>query len=103
MQLCPTGLNMQTLEWKAQIGEKDMSTLSKLRETRFTTFTKYNGDSKQGQAWCAAVCFHGMDYKVETIATEDVKFAIFGAIEMNLQARVLHLHCNPTSSNFPSP
>ena len=32
-QLCPSELIIQALECKAQIGEKDMSMLSKLRET----------------------------------------------------------------------
>ena len=32
-----------------------------------------------------------MDYKVETISADYVKFAIFGAIEINLRTRVLHL------------
>ena len=75
-----------------------MSTLWQLRETMIrksreyrTLFPKYNGDSKQGQALCAAIFYHPMDYKVETISAEDVKFAIFGAIEIDLRTRVLHL------------
>ena len=99
-QLCLSGLNMniQSLERKAHIGEKDESILSKLRETMIRksreyimSFPKYSGDSKQGQAWCANFCYHSIDYKVETIAAEDERFGIYGAIETNLRTRVLHL------------
>ena len=74
-ELCPSGLNIQAIESKNHIGEMDMSILSKLRETRIrksrensTIFPKYSGDSKKGQAWCADICYHAIDYKVETIA-----------------------------------
>ena len=63
-QLSLTGLNIQVLEQKAQLEEKDMSTLSKLRETMIKksreyhkTFPKYKRDSKQGYTWCPAICY----------------------------------------------
>ena len=102
-QLCPTGLNVQTLEQKAQLEEKDMLTQSKLRETLIKksreyckTFPKYNGDSKQGKA----TCYHVLNYKVEPVPAEDVKFAIYGAIEINLRNRILHL--KPGTTGFHS-
>ena len=82
-QLCPSGLNIQAKECKNQIRERDMSKLSKLRETMIrksreycTLFPKYSGDSKKGQAWCADICYHAIDYKVETISAKVMKFAI---------------------------
>ena len=67
-QLCPSGLNIQSIERKNHIGENDDSILSKLRETMIrksrefcTLFPKYSGDSKQGQAWCANICYHTID------------------------------------------
>ena len=83
-QLCLSGLNIQSIELKAHIGEKDESILSKLRETMIrksreycTLFPKYRGISKQGQAWCGNICYYTIDYKVETIAAEDTKFTIY--------------------------
>ena len=109
-QLCPSELIIQALECKAQIGEKDMSMLSKLRETMIrksreyrSSFPKYNGDSKQGRAGCAAICYHVMDYKVETLSAEDVKFDIFGAIEINLRTKVLHLEPGTIGINSFTP
>ena len=76
-QLCPTGLNIQSIERKNNIGEKDEATLSKLRETMIkksrdyhTTFPKYSGNLTQGQTWCATICYHAIDYRVDTIAAE---------------------------------
>ena len=53
-QLCPSGLNIQAIQRKNQIGEKDKSILSKLREAMIrksgeyrTLFPKYSGDSKK--------------------------------------------------------
>ena len=64
-QLFPLGLEIQTIKRKAQIGERDVSTLTKLREKMILksreyhmSFPKYNGELKQGQAWCANVCFN---------------------------------------------
>ena len=54
-------------------------------------FLKYNRDLKQGQAWCANICYHAIDFKVETITAEDIKFMIYGAIKPYLRTRVLHL------------
>ena len=36
-QLCPTGINVQKLEQKAQLEENDLSTFTKLKETLHTT------------------------------------------------------------------
>ena len=50
-QLCPSALEIQTIEKKAQIGERDVSTLKKRRETMIRksreyrmSFPKYNGE-----------------------------------------------------------
>ena len=42
-------------------------------------FQKYNGDFKQGQTWCANICYHSVDYRAETIEANEGKFAIYGA------------------------
>ena len=62
-QLCSSGVEIQTIERKEQMGERNFSTLTKLRETIIRksreyhiSFPKYNGDSKQGQAWCVNIC-----------------------------------------------
>ena len=79
-QLCPTGANIQTIESKANLGEQDVEKLTKWREVLIkksreyhTSFPKYNGNSKKGQTWCANICYHERDYRVDTIAAEDVK------------------------------
>ena len=53
-QLCPSGLNIQAIESKNHIGEKDKSILLKLRETMIrknreyrTLFPKYSRDAKK--------------------------------------------------------
>ena len=77
-KLCPTGLNsVQSIERKNNIGEKDQAPLSKLRDTMIkksrdycTSFPKYSGNSKQGKTWCANICYHALDYRVDTIAAE---------------------------------
>ena len=83
-QLCPSGLNIESIKRKVQIGERDVTILTKLREMMIRksrecsiSFPKYSGDSKQGQAWFANICYHAIDYKVETITVEDVKFATY--------------------------
>ena len=63
----------------------------------------YNGVSKQGQAWCANVCYHSIDFKVETILAEDIKFTIYRAIETNLRTRVLHLEPGTIEFNSFTP
>ena len=90
-QLCPSGLNIQSIERKAHKGERDESILTKLiemmiRKSReyLMSFSKYSRDSKQGHVWCANICYYTIDYKAETIATKDAKFAIYGAMETNL-------------------
>ena len=40
---------------------------------------------------CANICFHTVDYRVDTIAAKNVKFTIYGAIETTVRTRVLHL------------
>ena len=79
----------------------DESILSKLRETMIrksrehcTSFLKYSGDSKQRQALRANICYYVIDYKVETIVAEDVKFTIYRSIETNRRTRVLHCTWN---------
>ena len=106
-QLCPTGGNIQTIESKANLGEQDVEKLTKWREVLIkknrdylTSFPKYNGYSKKGQTWCANICYHARDYRVDTIAAEDVKFAIYGAIETTMRTRVLHLE--PGNIGFQS-
>ena len=64
------------------------------------SFPKYKRDSKQGQAWCLNVCYYAINFKVERISTENIKFTIFGAIETNLITRVLHLE--PGTTGFSS-
>ena len=56
-QLCPTGVNIQAIESKANLGEQDVEKLTKWREVLIKksreyriSFPKYNGDSKKGQA-----------------------------------------------------
>ena len=85
-QLCLSVLKIQSIERKAHIGERDKSTLTKLREMMIRksreyrmSFRKYNRDSNQGHAWCVNVFYHTINFKVETIAA-DVKFTIY--IEM---------------------
>ena len=34
--------------------------------------------------WWADICYNTLDYNVETIAAEDVKFKIYGAIEVSM-------------------
>ena len=55
-------MNIQAIESKNHIGEKDILILSKLRETMIrksseyhTSFPKYSGDSKKGQSWCSDI------------------------------------------------
>ena len=81
-------MNIQTIERKVHIGERDKSILTKLREMMIRksreyclSFPKYNRDSKQGQAWCANICYHLLDYKVEIITAEDIKFKMPGHVK----------------------
>ena len=66
-QLCPSGLNIQSIERKAHKGERDESILTKLiemmtRKSReyLMLFSKYSRDSKQGHVWCANICYHAI-------------------------------------------
>ena len=68
-----------------------------------TSFPKYNRNSKQGQTWCANICYHTVDYRVDSIAAEDVKFAIYGAIETNMRTRALHLEPGTIGFNSFTP
>ena len=65
-----------------------------------TSFPKYSGESKKGQAWCAKICYHARDYRADTITVEDVKFAIYGAIDDNMKNIILHLE--PGTIGFDS-
>ena len=100
-QLCPTGLNIQSKDRKNNIKEKDEATLTKLRETLIkkskdyhASFPKYDWNSKQGLA---------VDYRVDTITAEHVKFAIYRAIEMTMRTRVLHLEPGTIGFNSFTP
>ena len=104
-QLCPAGVNIKAIESKANLGELDMEKLAKWREILIkksrdycTSFPKYNGDSKH--AWCANICYHAVDYRVNTIAAEEMKFTIYRAIETTMRTRVLHLE--PGTIGFAS-
>ena len=58
---------------------------------------------QQEQVWCPNISYHMIDYKVETIAAEDVKFAIYKAIETNLRTRVLQLEPGTIGFNSFTP
>ena len=66
-------------------------TLIKKEREYSRTFPKCNEESRKGQDWCARICFHAREYKVETVTAGHVKFAIYGAIEGNMKNRILHL------------
>ena len=51
----------------------------------------YNGESRKGQEWCVKICFHVQQYNVETIAANEVKFAIYRAVDGSMKNRILHL------------
>ena len=76
-QLCPRGLNIQTIEKKVNLGEQDVDKLTTLREA---LIKKSRDCCTQGQTWCANIYYHAVDYRVDTIAAENVKFTIYGAI-----------------------
>ena len=109
-QLCPTRSNIWSIEMKINNGEKDEEALTKLREALIkkrrdyhSLFPKYNGNSKQGQTWVANICYHVVDYRLDTIAAEDVKFAIQGTIETTMRTRVLHLEPGKIGFNSFTP
>ena len=96
-RLCPTATVVYAMEAKDP-EQQDQEKLAKLREVLIKktreysdSFPKYNGESKKGQEWCGEICFHARKYRVDTIAPEDVKFAIFGAVQGKMRNRVLHL------------
>ena len=73
-QLCPTGAAGHAMENKVNPGEEDTEKLAKLRETMIKktreyskTFPKYKGESRKGQEWCAKICYHAREYRVDTI------------------------------------
>ena len=79
-------------------GEQDAQKLAKLREVLIKktrayseSFPKYSGESKKGLEWCAEICYHARKYRVDKIAPEYIKFAIFGAVEGKMRNRILHL------------
>ena len=95
---CPTMQSVEDLEAKDQPDAIERVTILRLRETLEIkhrqyrqTLPKYNGDFKDGHAWCAEICYHAVDYNVETFAAEDVKFMIYRTIEVSAQTRELHL------------
>ena len=96
-QLCPTAAVVHAMETKSP-GKQDVQKLAKLRDilikkTRVysDSFPKYSGESNKGQEWCAEICYHVRKYRVDTIAPEDVKLVIFGAVEGKMRNRILHL------------
>ena len=96
--LCPTGEAMQAMLSQTSRTMQDVERIAKGRETIIkknreyvNTFPKYNGESRKGQEWCAQICFHAQQYNVETIEANDVKFAIYGAVDGNMKNRILHL------------
>ena len=104
-QLCPKAVVVHVMETKSP-REQDEEKLAKLREilvkkTRVysDSFPKYSGESKKGQEWCAEICYHARKYRVDTIAPEDVKFAIFGAVEGNMRNRILHIESETVGFN----
>ena len=100
-------IEYQTIEKKVNLGEQDVDKMTKLREALIKksrdypkSVPKYNGTSKQGKTWLANICYHAVDYRVDTIAAEDVKFAIYRAIETTMRTKVLHLE--PENIGFNS-
>ena len=63
-------------------------------------FTKFSRNSKDGHAWSAAVCSYAMEAKVEMIPVKDVKFALYGLIELNIRENGLYLE--PGAMGFRS-
>ena len=49
------------------------------------------------------VCYHAREYRVAIIGADDVKFAIFGAIEDSMQRRILHLEPGTVGFNSFTP
>ena len=96
-ELSLTAAVVHAMETKSS-GEQDAEKLAKLREVLIKktrvysdSFPKYNGESKKEQECCAEICYHAGKYRVDTIAPEDMKFAIFGAVEGKMRNRILHL------------
>ena len=96
--MCPTTEAMQAMLGLQSRSASDMEKIAKSKETIIkktreyvNTFPKYNGESRKGQEWCARICFHAKQYRVETIEADEVKFAIFGAVDGNMKNRILHL------------
>ena len=96
--MCPTTEAMQAMLALPNLSVSDMEKVAKGKETIIkktreyvNTFPKYNGESRKGQEWCARICFHAKQYRVETIEADEVKFAIFGAVDGNMKNRILHL------------
>ena len=96
--LCPTGEVVQAMMSQPNPTMQDAERLTKMKETIIrkireyvNTFPKYNGESRKGQEWCAKICFHAQQYNVETIEANEVKFAIYGAVDSSMKNRILHL------------
>ena len=96
--MCPTQEAMQAMLSIPTQSATDMEKIAKAEETIIrknreyvNTFPKFNGESRKGQEWCAQICFHAKQYRVETIPADEVKFAIFGSVEGKMKNRILHL------------
>ena len=77
--MCPTAEAMQAMLALPNLSVSDMEKVAKGKETIIkktreyvNTFPKYNGDSRRGQEWCARICFHAKQYRVETIEADEV-------------------------------
>ena len=71
-QLCPTGAVVHSMENKANPGEQDAEKLAELKETLIKktreyskSFPKYNRESRKGQEWCAKICYHAKEYRMD--------------------------------------
>ena len=97
-ELCPTGAVVQAMMNQPNQNMHDAERIAKMKETiirknreYMNTFPKYNGESRKGQEWRVKICFHAQQYNVETTAANEVKFAIYGAVDGSMKNRILHL------------
>ena len=97
--LCPTGEVVQAMLSQQNRTMQDLERLAKARETIIrktreyvNTFPKYRGESRKGQEWWAKICFHAQQYNVETIDANEVKFAIYGAVDGSMKNRNYRVH-----------
>ena len=109
-KLWPTAAVVYAMERKANPGKKNAREIVKMKETLIKktreysiTFSKYSGESRKGQEWCAWICYHTQRYSVETVEAGEVKFEIFGAIEDSMKNRILHLEPGTIGINSYTP